>query len=157
MKVEARIAPWSHFAASAMALLPLESQHVSRPEGDAALDARIFGGLVHFVPLELGRVFVDVGLGAGAAVVTMSGSARSPLLTGKQSSVATAVGLGVLGLGVRALPFLAFRLDLTTGIAARRPVVRFAEQDVAAWGPVFAAATAGVEVDAVEIAREFSE
>lgn len=154
-RLEVRFAPSRYVALSALAFLPLSSQNISVAQGGADVHARVVGGLFHVTPIDIGdRFFVDAAIGGGAALVEMNGHAASPILSGRNASVATGIGLGAVGVSFRALPWLAVRVDATGGLAVHRPVVQLESQDVAAWGPGFAAVTAGLEIDAARLARE---
>jgi hypothetical protein len=148
LELTAAVDRWS---ASAFAFLPLEPQTTSGTGGMADVSPRIFGGMVHFVPVELGRAFLSLGLGGGAGVIAMSGHPTSSNFAGRDGTVLTAMGLAGVGVGVRALPWLSVRADATGGLAAHRPVVEFAGQGMAAWGPTFIAGTLGVELDTSRI------
>jgi hypothetical protein len=93
------------------------------------------------------RSVVGVALmgGLGAAIVQMDGSAEKPYQGTSDAVVALSARAG----SVVSLPLStswAMRAELTGGVAAPRPVVRFAGETVAAWGRPFAAVTLGVEV-----------
>jgi hypothetical protein len=154
-RLEVRFAPSRYVALSALAFLPLSSQNIAVAQGGADVRARVVGGLFHVTPIDIGdRFFIDAAIGGGAALVEMNGHAASPILSGRNASVTTGIGLGAIGASFRALPWLAVRVDATGGLAVHRPVVQLESQDVAAWGPGFAAVTAGLEIDAARIARE---
>lgn len=153
-KLEARVAPWKNWSASLFGVLPFESQNISGPEGAADVRVQLFGGLLKFKPLELHDwLFADVGLGMGAAVITMNGHSSAPSLRGQTTSVVPATALASVGLGVRARRWLALRADAIGGAAFDRGAVRFEGRDAAVWGPLSLAVTAGVELDLLALAR----
>ncbi len=153
-KLEARFAPWSRWSASALALLPLDAERLDGPEGTAEVHARIFGAMAHPPSLELGKVLeLHGGLGAGAALVAMSGHTSSPGLAGRESTAITGVGLAAIGLRARILPWLSVLADATGGLALYRPVVRFEGRDVGRWGPASLAVTGGLEINAIGLGQ----
>jgi hypothetical protein len=109
--------------------------------------------MLHATVLNWGDVVrLSAGAGGGAALVEMQGRATGPGLTGRSASAATGVGTAVIGLSVRLLPWLSLRADATGALAAYRPVMRFDQREVAAWGPDVLAFTGGFEIDTLSFA-----
>jgi hypothetical protein len=153
-KVEARFEPFRQFSVSAFAMLPVAAQSVSAPEGNGDLRVRLVGGMLHATVLNWGDVVrLSAGAGGGVALVDMEGRAKGPELTGRSASAATGIGTAVIGLSVRVLPWLSLRADATGALAAYRPVMRFDQREVAAWGPDVLAFTGGIEFDTLAIGR----
>ena len=149
-KLEARVAPWQRWSGALFAVLPLETQSISGTEGTADVRAQLFGAMVHFTPLELrDLLFVDTGVGMGAAWIEMNGHSSDPSFRGRDTGVVAPAALADVGVGVRAARWLSLRADALAGISFDRAAVRFEGRDAALWGPSALALTGGVEIDVV--------
>jgi hypothetical protein len=129
----------SGWGASAQALVPVVSNRVSGVEGSADVRAYMLAGQVDRVVWRGGRSWAALGAGAGGLLLAMEGEAASGFL-GNSDTLAVAVLLADGELNVQLGSWLALRLTLLAGAALPRPVIRFDNREVAAWGRPFAAA-----------------
>jgi hypothetical protein len=82
------------------------------------------------------RLQPEIGPGAGLVVLPMEAEASSPR-EAHTDDVVTGVYFVHAGAGYTLTSWLRLRAVLRAGVSAPRPVLRFSERDVAAWGRGF--------------------
>jgi hypothetical protein len=123
---------------NAAALLPLTENDVEEPEGEADVTVSAFVlELDRFAPLG-SSWFVSGGAGGGLLVLSMRVEASDPFVP-RDDSLVTGVYYLHIGAGAALASWLRLRASLLGGLAAPRPVLRFDDHDVAAWGRGFVA------------------
>lgn len=130
---------------AARAFLPLTENNLVEREGSADVNVNLFiadAGYELFEPVR--ALSVGAGIGAGVLVLGMQGEAAAPL-TGQEERTTAALGFAQASLAWSLAPWFRIRLGVLGGASAPRPVLRFAEREVAAWGRLFAAAALSSE------------
>ncbi len=141
----AELEPARRVTLAARAFLPLTENNLVEKEGSADVNVSLFTADAAYTLFEPGSaVSVGAGLGAGVLVLDMQGEATAPL-AGQSERTTAALGFVQANLAWSAASWLRFRLSLLGGSSAPRPVVRFADREVAAWGRLFVAAALSSE------------
>jgi len=128
------------------ALVPFSSQSVAAPEGQASVSNWLVSGLVELEWARWSFGGFRSGIGAGAAVTTMSGTA-APGFAGVDDTVTTFAPLARSSFHVSLSR--AFRLRSTIAVGATFPPVRivFASREVASWGRPFVVTSIALETN----------
>ena len=131
--------PTAHVGVEALAASTLFATHLEAREGSASITGGFAGGGLRFVLAPTAATSVPTaGVGLAALWFDASGT-PNPHFVGKSLDVVTPAPTASLGLGIEITPHLRFRTDVVTAVAIRRPVVLFANREVATWGrPLFA-------------------
>jgi len=135
----------SSLGAELAALVPLSESEVSEPEGEADVSATAFVGHLDYA-LGIGRAArLRAGAGGGLLLLDLRGQAEPGFVASDDKLVS---GLAYAELGAAFGLSSWMRLSATTllGMSAPRPVLRFDEHEVAAWGRWFAAASLRAEL-----------
>ena len=135
----------SPLGAELVALVPLSESEVAAPEGEADVSATAFLGHLDY-GLGIGRsARLRVGAGGGVLVLKLRGEAAPGFVASDDTLVS---GLGYAEVGAAFGLGSWMRLGATTllGVSAPRPVLRFDEHEVAAWGRWFVAASLRAEL-----------
>jgi len=141
----AELEPARRVTLAARAFLPLTENNLVEREGSADVNVSLFTADAAYTLLESGsKLSLLAGLGAGVLVLDMQGEATEPL-AGQSERTAVALGFAQASVAWSAASWLRFRLSLLGGSSAPRPVVRFADREVAAWGRLFVAAAVSSE------------
>ena len=135
--------------AEVLALLPLASARLTRPEGASDVSVLVLGAGAVLRP-RLGRPWLaDASAGASVVRYHVAGvpSAGVEPVTGDTWSAAAQARLGA---GVAVTRWLAARADGVAGVTARRLVVSTLDasqvsHDAGSWGHLFVAASLGLE------------
>lgn len=137
---------WSSpLGAELVALVPLTESEVSEPEGEADVSATACLGHLDYA-LRIGSsARLRAGAGGGVLVLKLRGEAEPGFVASDDTLVS---GLGYAELGAAFGLGSWMRLSATTllGMSAPRPVLRFDEHEVAAWGRWFVAASLRAEL-----------
>ncbi len=124
-----------HWALTGRALVPLMENEVIGFEGEGEVNVNLFlleqSTLVRGVSWSL-----EAGPGAGLLVLPLSGEAQPGFEVHPTQTIA---GLFEVHVGASwvVLPWFRVHAGLRAGLAAPRPVVRFAGREVMAWGRLF--------------------
>jgi hypothetical protein len=133
------------FVLGTRVFVPALPAAVDGPEGRASvsLSAASITGDAELLPP--GRFFARAGVGVGALWAHMDGAA-APSFVGRGDDVFAALSFVHAGAAVAASRDVRFFGDATLAVATPRPVVRFADREVASWGRPAAFFTLGLEV-----------
>lgn len=134
------------FSVAATALASVSEVGTTAAEGEASGRPHLFGAQMGWEPLsENADWSVELGPGLGLLLLVLEGTGNPPFEGHKDRLVASAPYLHASA-AWRVQPWLRMRAALLGGAAVPRPVVRFDERPVAAWGPWFGAATLTAEL-----------
>ena len=137
---------WSSpLGAELVALVPLRESEVSEPEGEADVSATAFAGHLDYA-VGIGRsARLRAGAGGGLLVLKLRGEAE-PGFVASEDTLVSGLAYAELGAALGLASWM--RLGATTllGMSAPRPVLRFDEHEVAAWGRWFVAASLRAEL-----------
>lgn len=130
----------------ALALAPTVGTHAATTAGDATVRpaALALGGAFELTD-PAGPLFVDAGLGAGAALLFFSGDAAPPL-AGSSGARAAALAYAHLAAGYALAPRVGLRLDVLAALVRPEPVLRIAGVEVGSFGAPLVSVGLGVEV-----------
>ena len=124
-------------------LLPVSPQSVAAAEGEAEVATYLVSGALDFEWARLPFGGVRSGLGAGAAVTTMSGDADTPGFDGATDTVTTSALLLNTSFHADLAKWLRLRSAVVLGTTLPEVSVRFGSNEVASWGrPLFVASVA---------------
>ncbi len=131
--------PRAQLGLEAFAATTLFTSHLDAPEGSASITSGLAGAGLRFVLGSPRATWLPTaGLGLAALWLDARGTPKAHFV-GHALQVITPAPTASLGLGVAIAPHLRLRADLVTAVALRRPVVLFANREVASWGrPLFA-------------------
>jgi len=129
---------------AALALLPLASNELQQPEGEADV-----GVNVYLLQASYERRWGEgwggaLAVGPGLAVLSLDADATAPLI-GKKDRLLCGMGSLELSLMRQLGDWFRVRTGVLVGVSAPRPVLSFAGRDVAAWGRVVGALSLRVE------------
>jgi hypothetical protein len=135
-----------HVEIGASMLLPTSDSEVTGHAGRAEI--RLYSPAIeaNVVAPTLAGFEVRGGLGVGTLTMTMRGVPAAAIFTAKQDSVTTGLGFARGSIGRSLGSRVRLWLDLRVAVAAPRPVVSFAGQQVASWGRPAMIGGLGVDV-----------
>jgi hypothetical protein len=103
------------------------------------------GGLRFTLASTHATILPTAGVGLAALWFTASG-APSPNFVGHTDRIVTPAPTAALGIGASIAKHVRVRADLIGAVAIQRPVVLFANRDVASWGRPLLAPSLGFEL-----------
>jgi hypothetical protein len=130
---------------SAVAMLPLTENEVTEAEGEAEVGVHAFLGELEHHAAFSAKWFLSAAVGGGALVLETRAETVSPFVAHDETLVAGIYFVRV-GLVRRVAPWLRLRASALGGVSAPRPLIRFDDRDVAAWGRTFGGVTLDAEL-----------
>lgn len=119
---------------------PLLTASLTSPEGTTRIGSYLAGvAFLLQTRSESGFVFVNGGVGVGAARLSFSGEANPPLL-GRSGGVTSATAYVRSDLGVELLPWLRLGARGTAGATSQKMNLTLAGNDGGSWGRIYAGA-----------------
>jgi hypothetical protein len=134
----------ARFGVEALGVLPLRPGSLETSEGTSQLSATMGGAGAWLRAAAGGRWSSDVGVGALAAVVRVTGAARAPYV-GESHRATGAVPYLRAGASLGLASWLALRADVIVGALLPRVVVESGGRDAASWGRPLGAVLLGLQ------------
>jgi hypothetical protein len=130
---------------SLLAMLPLTENEVAEPEGEAEVGVNAFVAEIEHHAAFTDKWFLSAGVGGGVLVLATRAETAAPFVAHEDTLLA---GIYYLHVGAvrRVAPWLRLRASVLGGVSAPRPVIRFDDRDVAAWGRAFGGVAIGAEL-----------
>lgn len=128
-----RLEPGGGWGAGALVLLPLASNELQQPEGEAEVSVTAYLLQASYAH-QLGAGWQGaLAMGPGLAVLPLAATATPPL-TGNTDRLLCGIGTLELSLSRPLASWIRLQGSLLVGITAPRPVLSFAGREAAAWG-----------------------
>lgn len=143
--VAATVEPHHRIRIGAVALLPLHDTSVEAAEGAADVGVSLMALRLAYAPWRDGPWGASAGIGGGPLVLAMRAQAPEPYIGREETTIAGAYFMDA-SVERTFADWFRVQVSIMAGVSAPRPVIRFDDRDVAAWGRTFGGVAARGEL-----------